>query len=98
VRNSRDDGLARIDEIGTVIHYGKVKGFAIARNDPLTARATVSTEIHYKRDGWDARLATRIQMTADKTHFIFHSTVDAYEGGVRFFSRGFDQKIPRDHR
>ncbi|QEX14992.1 hydrolase [Hypericibacter terrae] len=98
VRNSRDDGLARIDEIGTVIHYGKVKEFAIARNDPLTARTTVSTEVHYKREDWDARLETRIQMTADKTHFIFHSTVDAYDGGVRFFSRGFDQKIPRDHR
>ena len=98
VRNSRDDGLARIDEIGTVLHYGKVKEFAIARNDPLTARATVSTEIHYKREDWDARLETRIHMTADKTHFIFHSDVDAYDGGVRFFSRSFDQKIPRDHR
>jgi uncharacterized protein len=98
VRNSRDDGLARIDDIGTVVHYGKVKEFAIARNDPLTARTTVSVELHYKREDWDARLETRIRMSADKTHFIFHSDIDAYEGGLRFFSRSFDQKIPRDHR
>jgi hypothetical protein len=98
VRNSRDDGLARIDDIGTVIHYGKVKEFAIARNDPLTARCTVSTEMHYKRDGWDARLETRILMSCDKTHFIFHSDIDAYDGGRRFFSRSFDQRVPRDHR
>jgi len=98
VRNSRDDGLARIDDIGTVIHYGKVKEFAIARNDPLTARTTVSVEVHYKREDWDARLETRIRMSADKTHFIFHSDIDAYDGGVRFFSRSFDQRIPRDHR
>ena len=98
VRNSRDDGLARIDDIGTVIHYGKVKEFAIARNDPLTARAAVSVEMHYRRQDWDARLEARIRMSADKTHFFFHSDIDAYDGGVRFFSRSFDQKIPRDHR
>ena len=97
VRNSRSDGSYRIDDIGTVVSYGKVKEFAIARNDPLTAETMVSVSVHYRRPDWDARLETKIRMSCDRTHFIFRSDVDAYSGGERCFSRSFDHRIPRDH-
>ena len=60
VRNTRNDGSARIDDIDTTISYGKVKEFSIARNDPETAKSVISTTMHYRRAGWDARLETRI--------------------------------------
>jgi uncharacterized protein len=97
VRNTRNDGAARIDDIGTTVSYGKVKQFSIARNDPLTAEALVSTFIHYRREDWDARLETRIRMRCDREHFIFDSDVDAYEGGWRCFSRSFHHRIKRDN-
>jgi hypothetical protein len=97
VRNSRNDGLFRIDEIGTQVAYRKVKEFTIARNDPASATAEVAVSMHYRREDWDARLETRIRMTCDRTHFRFHSDVDAYADGERCFSRSFDHRIARDH-
>ena len=97
VRNSRNDGAARIDDIGTTISYRKVKEFSIARNDPATAEALVATVMHYRRGAWDARLETRIRMRATGEHFVFDSDVDAFEGGQRLFSRSFAHKIPRDN-
>ena len=97
VRNSRSDGSYRIDEIGTRVSYGKVKQFAIERNDPTTAETLVSVKVHYKREDWDARLETSVHMSCDHDHFIFHSSVDAYADGERCFSRSFDHRIRRDH-
>jgi hypothetical protein len=97
VRNSRNDGLFRIDEIGTQVAYRKVKEFTIARNDPASATAEVTVSMHYRREDWDARLETRIRMTCDRTHFRFHSDVDAYADGERCFSRSFAHRIARDH-
>jgi putative CocE/NonD family hydrolase len=97
VRNSRNDGWARIDDIGTTISYRKVKEFSIARSDPATAEALVETVMHYRRGAWDARLETRIRMRAMREHFVFDSDVDAFEGEQRAFSRSFAHKIPRDN-
>ena len=97
VRNTRNDGSARIDDIDTTISYGKVKEFSIARNDPETAELVISTTMHYRRAGWDARLETRIRMRCRRDHFLFDSDVDAFEGGERCFSRSFTHKIPRDN-
>jgi uncharacterized protein len=96
MRNIRNDGWARIDAIGTVTAYGKVKEFSVARNDPLTAETVVTTFVHYRRDTWDARLETRIRMRADRTHFIMHSDIDALADGERLFSRSFEHRIARD--
>ena len=102
MRNTRDDGSMRIDDIGTVRHYGKVKEFSIAHDDPLTAETLVSVFAQYDRDAsadepaWHARLETKIRMRADKTHFIFHSHVDAFADGERFFTRSFEHRVKRD--
>ena len=96
MRNIRNDGSARIDDIGTSGAYGKVKEFTIAGNDPLSAETVVSAFAHYRREDWDARLETRIRMRADRSHFILHADVDAYAGGERFFSRSFEHRIARD--
>jgi hypothetical protein len=53
--------------------------------------------MHYKRQDWDAQLRTRIHMTCDREHFIFHSDVDAYDGDERCFSRSFEHRIKRDN-
>jgi hypothetical protein len=66
-----------------------------ARNDPLTAETDISVFVHYRCENWDARLETRIRMRADRTHFNFHSDVDAYAGGERFFSPSFEHRITR---
>jgi hypothetical protein len=97
VRNSRNDGAALIDDIGTTISYRKVKEFSIARGDPATAEALVETVMHYRRGAWDARMETRIRMRATGEHFVFDSDVDAFEGEQRLFSRSFAHKIPRDN-
>ena len=102
MRNTRHDGSMRIDDIGTVRDYGKVKEFSIAHNDPLTAETIVSVFAQYDRDAsgdqhaWHARLETKIRMRADKTHFIFHSHVDAFADGERFFTRSFEHRVKRD--
>jgi hypothetical protein len=96
IRNSRNDGRTRIDDIGTIGAYGKVKEFTITGNDPLSAETVVSVFTHFQRADWDARLETRIRMTCDRAHFILHSDVDAYAGGERFFSRSFEHRIARD--
>src|SRR5262249_38295323 len=97
MRVSRNDGAVRLDDIGTTVSYRKVKQFSIARNDPLTADAEVLTSMHYQREGWDARLQTRIRMTCDRKHFFFRSDAEAFDGGERCFSRNYAHKIRRDN-
>jgi hypothetical protein len=97
VRNSRNDGSARMDAIGTTVAYRKVKEFAIARNDPSTAETTVTVSMHYSREDWNSLLETRIHMTCDREYFIFHADVDAYDAGERCFSRSFEHRVKRDN-
>jgi len=96
VRNSRDDGTARIDDIGTTISYGKVKQYSIAGNDPLSAAQDIAVFVHYRRPDWDARLEARLRMRSTAEEFILDSDVDAFESGERCFSRSFAHRIRRD--
>jgi putative CocE/NonD family hydrolase len=97
VRNSRDDGQYRIDDIGTVVRYAKVKEFSIRGDDPSSARSLVATSARFTRDDWDARLETSILMTCDATHFHFRSKATAYEGEKEIFLREYVHKLKRDN-
>jgi hypothetical protein len=36
-------------------------------------------------------------LTGDAGHFRLHTTLDAYDGDARVFSRSWSQRIARDH-
>ncbi len=97
VRNSRDDGRSRIDDIGTIIRYDKVKEFSITGDDPTSAKSLVTTSARFTRDQWDARLDTSILMTCDKRYFHFKSRAVAYEGEREIFAREYTHKLKRDN-
>jgi uncharacterized protein len=96
-RQVRNDGSWRIDDIGTIVSYGKTKEFSITGNDPTTARQELTTLVHFNRADWDAKLETRIVMTCDEKHFYFKSEATAYIEGEKIFARLFDHKLKRDN-
>jgi hypothetical protein len=63
----RDDGCARIDDIGTEVAYSKLKDISIAGDDPLSMRVTVATShtFHARRLGRQARHADRHDLRQD---------------------------------
>jgi putative CocE/NonD family hydrolase len=97
VRNSRNDGASRIDDIGTVIKYSKVKEFHIVDDDPCSAKTIFSASAANSRDDWNAKLDTSIVMTCDRNDFHFDSKVVAYDGDEIIFARDFKHKIKRDN-
>jgi putative CocE/NonD family hydrolase len=93
----RDDGVERIDHIGTKVAYIKIREMSIIQDDPLSAREAIDITHHFRRNDWDARLQTRMCITCDEEHFFLDSEVIAYSGEARIFHRSFHHEIRRDH-
>lgn len=91
----RDDGLVRLDDIGTEIGLTKRKTQWInRRGQPQPAAEVVTTRL-FRRGTWDARLETRVTMTSDLTHFHMAADLTAYRGDQLFAVRDWKQSVLR---
>jgi len=94
---SRDDGVTRIDDIGTEIALTKEKRMMVTGDDPLSSAASVKTQFSYHRGQWQATTETFTHLSCDRNYFYLRATVSASCHGVVFFERDFDYRIERDN-
>jgi putative CocE/NonD family hydrolase len=90
------EGVARYDEIGTVVGHDLKRELAIHRDDPLCASCTITQTYRQERGGWRIRIETTARMTASATHFILEATLRAYENDALVRERSWPASIPRD--
>jgi putative CocE/NonD family hydrolase len=91
-----DTGLYRIDATGLEYRLASTDRFSIHPDDPLSARAEVTFEMHNGRGDWRTRAVTRTVLTATATDFRIQATLDAWEGEQRLASRAWDVTVPRE--
>ena len=93
---SRDDGWSVIDDIGTAVHYGKIKDFSIG-DDPLSSLASIRCEWGRSRAGWNVRVETEVSMRCDADNFFLTGTYRGFADEALFAERSFDRIIKRDN-
>jgi uncharacterized protein len=94
-RAMRDDGDYRIDDIGTECSFTRLRSTFVTDGEPLSARTVVECRATYRRDDWDVRVETDIEMTCDDNAFHFTARFATYERGEEFAVRTFTRTIPR---
>lgn len=92
----RNDGIYKINEIGTEISLTKLKDYSVSRDGREPPRSTVATTVHYRRGNWDARTETDVSLTSDNTHFHMESHVRTFINGRPFMNRDFKRSFKRD--
>ncbi|QKC99988.1 CocE/NonD family hydrolase [Mesorhizobium sp. NZP2298] len=92
----RDDGLVRLDPIGTVVGHEKQLIYSVAENDPSTVRTEVYERFDRGRGAWQTTVQGRTVLTATKSDFHLQVDFDAFENGERIFCKSWSEKIPRD--
>lgn len=92
-----DDGLTRIDEIGTEVSSSHQKTMIIAPADPTSAKYLSDYKTGFRRDDWHAHLRTTFSVTCTETAFHVRGALIAHDGDQIFAERLFNETIPRDH-
>jgi hypothetical protein len=92
----KDRGAERILETGIEVDNEGLETYAIAADDPLSARAEIRWRNRLARDGWQVRTESTTVQTANERAFLITTTLDAYEGETRIFSRAWTFAIDRD--
>ena len=94
--HEEDGGVTRMDRSGW--HSGSVirRRFAIAPDDPLSARLQFTGEERYGREGLEIRIHTRLEMSSDRENFRIRARLETRENDVSVFARDWCEEIPRD--
>lgn len=91
-----DDGRFVLDEIGTEITSWRSKVYSINDADPASCATTVTCHEEFSRPDWNARVDSEIAFSCDRENFYARGWVKAYERGVIFAERTYDEVIARD--
>jgi putative CocE/NonD family hydrolase len=94
---SRDDGVYVLDDIGTEQSFTRVRSSSIVDGEPLQARATVECRASYRREDWNVRVESDLEMSCDEMFFIVTARLAAFDDDELFAERHFHRRIPRDH-
>jgi hypothetical protein len=92
----KDRGAERIVQSGIEMDNEGIETYAIAADDPLSARAEMRWRTGLSRGDWRIRTETTTVQTATETAFLITTSLDAYEKDTRIFSRSWTLEIPRD--
>jgi len=89
------DGAEVIAESATELAERNEVHYRIG-DDPLSAAVEAAVEVELARGEWRSRVAVHGTMTCDRERFLLTTTLDAYEGATRCFTRSWTHAIPRD--
>ena len=92
-----DDGVSRIEEIGTEVSASHQKTMIIAPGVPTSAEYLSDCRTGFRRDDWHASLHTTLRVTCTETEFHVTGALVAHDGDQIFAERRFDEIVPRDH-
>jgi hypothetical protein len=92
----QDCGLYRLDDIDLTVQTVVTERYDIRPDDPLSARAEVSSTVRMRRGDWSVEARTRTILTATREEFRVQAVLDAFGGEGRVFSRSWNTTVPRD--
>ena len=97
LKQVNDEGRICFLDNGLKTDYCSTETFKVREGDPLSVNQHFVTVTELQREDWLVRVETDSRMTADATHFYLSNQMDAYEGGVRVFTKSWTKIIPRDN-
>jgi uncharacterized protein len=89
--------LAKIDAIELETGSSIRRCYRINESDPLSAQAMIERRVVMRRQGWCARVETRVEMTSTADVFRLEAHLRATEGDDEVCHRSWNETIPRDH-
>lgn len=92
----KDRGLIRLNAIDWEYGGRGDERYSIRQGDPLSAKAHSVYRITHGRGPWQVAIETDTTVTSTKDSFLVTAKLEAFESGVRVFSRTWDTKIKRD--
>jgi hypothetical protein len=95
VTRVRDDGGAWRDDEGLVQDWVGTQGYRIRPDDPLSARARVTSTSRVERGDWKTRVEVETVQSADERAFRVQTRLRAWGNGALVFDRAWDQRVPR---
>jgi hypothetical protein len=91
-----DSGLERFDATGIAAGMRISERYRIARDDPLSAEASLAWTIKRERGDWRVRVEAKIDLRSTADTFIVRQSLAAFEGDALVFARDWDREIGRD--
>lgn len=85
----------QIEATGTTLASQWKEVSRIADDDPTSAFLESSRSQEFKRGDWHARIDSSFQVSVDQQHYLLQGTITTYDQGKVFFTRSWDQRIPR---
>jgi len=92
-----DDGVCRLDAIGTEVSSSHQETSIIAPRDATSARYHSDYKSGFRRSDWHASLNTGFTVTCTESTFLLTGFLIARDGNGVFAERHFVEAIPRDH-
>ena len=96
VVSCKDRGAERIAANDIEVDNEGLETYSILADDPLSARGEMRWRNSLKRGDWRVRTKSTTVQTATASTFLITTSLDAYEGDTRIFSRSWTVEIPRD--
>ena len=90
-----DASLVHFEDIDLKVGYTLNKWFDIQETDPLSAHQVIEQRAVLAREDWRAAVHLKLSLSADADAFHLTGDLRAEEGETAFFSRTWDETIPR---
>ncbi len=92
----KDRGKIHLTDIDLEYSGGGMERYSIRQGDPLSVKARSLYSITHGRGDWQVAIETDTTVTATKEAFLVTAKLEAFEAGVRVFSRTWDTTIRRE--
>jgi hypothetical protein len=93
----KDRGEHLLSDIDLTFGGGGRERYWVRDGDPLSARAEVTYRLTLRRDDdYDVRIETTFAVSATQSDFLLTSHAEAFERGVRVWTRSWDETVPRE--
>ena len=80
---------------GTALTSKWIEVSKISDNDPLSATLTSSNTQEFRRGDWQARIESSFHVSVDEQSYRLKGTITTYDQNKVFFTRSWDERIPR---
>ena len=89
-------GTRHIDTTRTTLASTWKQVSKMQADDPTSAVLEASKSQEFKRRGWNARIVSSFKVSVDQKHYFLQGTYRAYDGNKLFFTRSWNERIPRN--
>lgn len=95
-RRQSGAGTFLIEATSTEMTVSTDVTWTITDDDPTSATSVTREVRALRREGWDIRCETLLEVTSTRDEFVLRSGVVAIDDGTTVFERTWDRRIPRD--